>query len=183
MLRLLLLRHAKAEPAGGKLEDHERPLSARGRADARRMGELLHERGYVPSLVLCSTSLRTRQTWEGVAFALGKKKPKTQFDRALYLAGWPQLQTSLKALPAKTSPVLFIGHNPGIEQLAFALALKPKTTAERARLENLAAKYPTAALAVLDLTEGQWSDAGPGKFRLHEFVKPKDIPGYGAEDD
>ncbi len=183
MLRLLLLRHAKAEPAGGKLDDHERPLAARGRTDARRMGELMQERGYVPSLVLCSTALRTRQTWEGISFAMGKKKPKAQFDRDLYLAVWPSLLTMVKALPPKAECVLLIGHNPGIEQLAFAMALKPKTTAERARLENLAAKYPTAALAVLDLPEGGWDGAGPGNFRLQEFVKPKDVPGYDGDDD
>lgn len=183
MLRLLLLRHGKAEPASAKLDDHERPLNGRGRIDAKLVGEYLKAGGNMPALVLCSTSLRTRETWAAMASVFGRTKPHTQFERDLYLAIWPRLLTMIKATPAKASPVLLIGHNPGIEQLAFALALKPKTADERTRLETLAGKFPTATLAVLDLDAKNWAAAAQGQFRLTDFVKPKDLPGYDEDED
>src|SRR3982074_1744190 len=61
--RLLLLRHAKSDWSG-KADDHARPLSARGKRTAPRMGACMHAKGYEPELVLCSTAERTKETLE-----------------------------------------------------------------------------------------------------------------------
>jgi len=129
-LRLLLLRHAKSDWSGS-LGDHDRPLAARGRKAAPRMGAVMRKKGYVPALVLCSTAERTKETLELLLPAL-RADPKIQYDRALYLAEWPVLLAILQGAAADT-PLLMIGHNPGLEQLASALAVQPQDAAERAR--------------------------------------------------
>ena len=60
---LILMRHSKAEEGPGK-PDHDRELSDRGLRDARAAGAWLREEGLVPDLVICSTAVRTRQTWD-----------------------------------------------------------------------------------------------------------------------
>lgn len=172
MPTLMLLRHAKSDQET-KLEDHERPLSKRGRHDAPRMGEYMRAQGYEPDLVLCSTSERTRETWNLVGPRL-KLQPKVRFDRGLYLAAWPALLAISQGTLADVNALLMIGHNPGVEQLAIALALQPKTPSERVRAETMSKKYPTCALAVLEF-DGAWPGIKPGTGRLTAFVRPKDL--------
>jgi phosphohistidine phosphatase len=180
-LRLLLFRHAKSDWSKDA-DDHGRPLAARGRKAAPAMALYMARNGYLPELVLCSTARRTRETldllkssWPG--------KPPVRYERSLYLADWPVLFSAVKKTPARTSPLLVIGHNPGLEQLAIALALRPKTSVERARLERLAQKFPTAALAVLDFQVSSWRDLSLGSGQLIDYVCPKDLSSADDGDD
>ena len=178
-MRLLLLRHAKSErpEAEEGLEDHDRPLSERGRLAAPRIGAYMRASGYEPALVLCSTAERTKQTLKLILPAF-KKAPKIRYERALYLAEWPQLLARINKAPANASPLLVVGHNPGLEHLAIALALQPNSAGERSRVQRLAEKFPTAALAVLDFTGTSWKRAKPGLGRLSDYVRPKDLKNF-----
>ena len=62
MRELILLRHAHAEPAAAGQDDHQRGLSATGRAEAQAAGDWLREHGLQPDRVLCSNATRTRET-------------------------------------------------------------------------------------------------------------------------
>jgi phosphohistidine phosphatase len=64
--------------------------------------------------------------------------------------------------------VMLIGHNPSIERLALLLAV------ESDRLDELRAKYPTAALATLTF-DGGWHELRAGGAELTGFVKPRDL--------
>ena len=69
---LYLLRHAHAgNPEAWDGDDAERPLSARGKDQAKRLGKLLAQRGVVPDTILSSPKVRARQTANIVADALG----------------------------------------------------------------------------------------------------------------
>jgi phosphohistidine phosphatase len=175
MKRLLLLRHAKAEQAGkDSSDDFARRLTDRGRRDAARMGAFLHENGYAPDLVLCSVSARTRETWQLVAEELGTA-PAAQFLKPLYLAPAKTILTALQNTDGAAQTLLMIGHNPGMEDTAASLARVPADKNERARLEAVKDKFPTAALAVLDFDAEQWRDAKPGSGTLAVFLRPKDL--------
>ena len=180
-MRLLLLRHAKSDWSG-KADDHARRLSARGKRTAPRIGACIHAKGYDPKLVLCSTAERTKETLELVLPALAKQ-PQIRYDRSLYLAEWPALLTEIRALASEASPLMVVGHNPGLEQLAIALALQAQSAAERGRLQKLAQKFPTAAVAVLDFEIADWSALKPGLGRLIDYVRPKDLDGGNGGDD
>ena len=180
-MRLLLLRHAKSDWSG-KADDHARPLSARGKRTAPRIGAYMRAKCYEPKLVLCSTAERTKETLELVLPALSGQ-PQVRYDRSLYLAELPVLLAEIRALASEASPLMVVGHNPGLEQLAIALALQAQSAAERGRLQKLAQKFPTAALAVLDFEIVDWNGLKPGLGRLIDYVRPKDLDGGNGGDD
>ena len=163
---LWLLRHAKAVPGDG-LEDSDRPLDARGRDAAKRMGRYLAKREVCPDLVLCSPSVRTRETLELVSDALGRA-PEVEYEHGLYLAGEDELVERLEEVSDDVASVMLVGHNPGIAELALDLARRgdPETLAALRR------KYPTGALAELRLGGSRWRALGRG-CELITFVTPK----------
>ena len=65
--------------------------------------------------------------------------------------------------------VLIVGHDPGMQGLALELS---GSGADQA-LQALAAKFPTAGLAVIRFKARDWSKVGPGKGRLELFMAPK----------
>lgn len=68
MIALLLLRHAHAgDPARWIGDDDQRPLSERGRAQARRLGRVLAGMDEAPDLFITSPRLRASETAEIVA--------------------------------------------------------------------------------------------------------------------
>jgi phosphohistidine phosphatase len=146
------------------------------------MGAYIRAKSYEPELVLCSTAERTKETLELVLPALARE-PQIRYDRSLYLAEWPVLLAEIRALAGEASPLMVVGHNPGLEQLAVALALQAQSAAERGRLQKLAQKFPTAALAVLDFEIADWSGLKSGLGRLVDYVRPKDLDGGTDGDD
>jgi phosphohistidine phosphatase len=121
MKRLLLLRHAKAEPGAEPLADIARPLAARGERDARRIAERLHAHLGGLDLILASPAARTLQTAEIVAAVLGYPPGGIAVDRALYLAEPAALIDLIAARGGNTDRLLVVGHNPGLTELAQTL--------------------------------------------------------------
>ncbi len=174
-MRLLLLRHAKSDwTNGGAIDDHARGLAPRGRKAAAAMARYLRTSGLEPDIVLCSTSVRTRETLKLIRPAF-RNNPRIRFLRSLYLAEWKGLLTAIRKTPVGTGTVLLVGHNPGMEELALALARPPRTEDGRRHVRRLRKKFPTAALAVLDFDGTAWAGILPQRGRLSAFVRPKDL--------
>jgi phosphohistidine phosphatase len=119
----------------------------------------------VPELVLCSPSKRTRETLERLGLGDG---PEVRIEDELYAASAGELLGALRAVPDEVESVMAIGHNPGIERLALELAVGGD------ELDRMREKFPTAALATLEL-DGSWSELAPGGAELVSFVKPKEL--------
>jgi phosphohistidine phosphatase len=167
MKTLHLLRHAKSSWDDETLADHQRPLAPRGTRDAKLVAAHLAETLPAgPELVLCSSSVRTRQTLELVAAGLGD--PRIEFDEAIYGASAGGLMARLRSVPDDIESVLVIGHNPGMQDLALELA------STGARLPQLATKFPTCAVATLTVA-GPWSALEDGDAELTAFVIPKQL--------
>lgn len=174
MKRLLLLRHAKAERDSDE-GDHARKLNARGRDDAARMGAHLHVKSWTPDCVLSSNSARTMETWQCLSAEL-PNAPAPEFLDALYLASWKAMLNAIRHQAdddAKT--LLVIGHNPGLEELALALAHKPDNDEARDALSAMRDKYPTCALSVFDCDIAHWRELAAGGNALAAFVKARDL--------
>jgi len=171
--RLLLLRHAKTEPAGPAIDDHERELMARGRADAPKLGRYIAAQGYTPDLILSSTSRRTVETVELLTEAFSAQR--VDYLEALYLAEPELILSIIRLAPDKMQSVMVVGHNPGLEQLATALAREPVKRKERDRFDLIEEKFPTSALAVLDFDTARWRDVAAGQGTLKDFVRPRDL--------
>jgi phosphohistidine phosphatase len=168
MHRLHLLRHAKSDRDGG-LEDRERPLSRRGRDDARRVGASLPVALGGLDLVLCSTALRTRET-AALVLAGFTPPPHILYEDALYLAGPAALLRRLRGLEEKDAAVLAIGHNPGLHELAAALAA-PASPHYRKLAEG---KFPTTARASFAI-DGPWASLDRARHLLIDYVTPKSL--------
>ena len=167
--QLLLLRHAKSSWEDPELADHDRPLAPRGRRAAKLIAKHLRRQGIAPALVLCSSALRTRETLELIAPALGEEVP-VQIEDELYAASEQVLLERVRAVADGIESLLLIGHNPGIQQLALLLAGGGENVAALAR------KYPTAALTTLEFN-GRWRELGEGRAELTGFVTPKELAG------
>jgi phosphohistidine phosphatase len=163
--RLYLLRHAKSSWDDPALDDHDRPLSARGRNAAKKMSRHLRDAGVEPALVLCSSSVRTRQTFDRIASAL-PKSAEVRIEPSIYEAGADELLRIARSVAEPIDSAMLIGHNPGIQELAIMLV-----GGDEARLRD---KFPTGALAALAF-QGTWSDLGPGVATLEAFVIPRDL--------
>lgn len=161
--RLILTRHAKSAWDNPLLSDHDRPLNARGQRAARELGDWLASRGYEPEEVLCSSALRTRQTWDGVAAAVLEVRPVVRVLPDLYQAAPETLLATLKT--ATAASVMLLAHNPGIADFARQLAARPPVTPDFAR-------YPTSATLVVDFQIATWADLRLGEGSVLDFFLP-----------
>jgi len=163
--RLILLRHAKSD--WPDVPDRDRPLAKRGRRDAPRIGRWLRDHGYLPDVVICSTALRTQQTWELVAPELDGS-PSVRFEPRAYAASALTLRYLVQELPSRCRAALLIAHNPGLSELAASLAGSP------AGDDGAGLRFPTAAVAVFELG-ADWPAMLPGVARLIDFTTPADL--------
>lgn len=165
MKTLFVLRHAKAELGGEGVQDIDRALTPRGQNDARALGELMVKEGWQIDAVLCSSSVRTRQTATLMNAALTKPLPITYHD-SLYLAEADDIQSELQALDDTVHAALLVGHNPGVHQFCVQTALH----GEASLISDMAMRFPTCAVATLTLDIEHWTDLHSRCGTLVDFI-------------
>ena len=149
--RLIVMRHAKSSWKDPNLDDHERPLNKRGRGDAPMVADAIFDRGWIPDLILVSSSKRTLQTLEGMSHRMGKAPFEVR--SGIYHATVIDLMEELEDM-LDNGTTMIIGHNPGSEILVNHLSGEWHT-------------MPTAT-AVLFLHSGSsWS--------VEAVIRPKEI--------
>jgi phosphohistidine phosphatase len=170
MPTLYLLRHAKSSWDEPSLADRDRPLSARGRNAAGALAGFIESTParIAPSLVLCSPARRAVETLEQIRASLGEQA-QVMVEEDLYGATAGDLLHRLRSVPEGTDPVMLIGHNPAIQELALGIARGGN------RLEQLRGKFPTGALATLAIP-GPWRGLVGGSGELQALVVPRDLP-------
>ena len=116
--RLFLIRHAEAENNNFDVKDIERVLTQNGEIVASKVGKALTEVVGKPHLIMASNSIRTRQTAELIAEQLEYQADSIIYREELYEASARILLGEINRLPASSSDVLLIAHNPAIPYLA-----------------------------------------------------------------
>jgi phosphohistidine phosphatase len=180
MRRLMLLRHAKTENDAPSGRDQDRRLDHRGRADAAEIGGWIGRHPPFPDSVLVSPAVRAHQTWE-IAWEAMKgtvPQPRVELLPELYGADPPQLLQVIRMASA-TDPqrLMIVGHNPGMHEMALALAGSGDAGGRKALADNL----PTSGLAVFDFAGGDWADVAFRRGRLVLFVTPKRLKQTSGE--
>ena len=168
MKTLYLLRHAKSSWKDPGLDDLDRPLNKRGRETAKTMAAHLRRAKITFDLVLCSTAVRAKQTLEPIAKAI--KPPRVVFESRIYGVAQPELLKDLRGLPETVECALMIGHNPGLHDLALALA----DTKSCNRLPPAEGKFPTGAMAAFCF-DGAWQELRSNGATVLSFTSPKEI--------
>jgi phosphohistidine phosphatase len=125
-----------------------------------------------PDLIICSPAERTRETYTRISAAF-PRKTEVKFEHTLYDANSQTLLKRLRRIDRKISSVMMIGHNTALEH--FALALTSGT--ETKPLARMRQKFPTLALASIEIPKGTWAAASPGCARLTDFIVPRDLKG------
>lgn len=152
------------------MPDDQRPLNARGRDAAPRMGRYMADAKLQPGRILCSSSTRTRET-AALAFAGLADFPQPKYVDSLYLATAAHLLATIQKGPAGITHQMLIGHNPGLHDLALELIGSGPSDARR----RLVAKLPTAALVVITFDTTMWKHVAVSTGRLERFVTPRDL--------
>ena len=172
MRRLMLLRHSKTENEAPSGRDQDRRLDKRGRTEAAEIGGWIGRHPPFPDSVLVSPAIRAHQTWE-IAWEAMKDsvpEPRVELLPELYGADPAQLlQTVRAASSAAPRRLMVVGHNPGMHELALALAGSGDAAGRKALADNL----PTSGLAVFDFAVDDWADVAFRRGRLVQFVSPK----------
>jgi phosphohistidine phosphatase len=166
--RLLLLRHARAAWAEPGVRDFDRPLDAEGTQDADNLGAAMLACGLIPDRILCSSARRAQETWNRIARHIPHRRSGIVFTDELYSSD----ATGYLAIArrgADAMSLLMIGHNPMLEDLAFALAANGEERASG----TLSSGFPVCGLAVIAF-KGSLADAAPGKGYLEAFLTPAD---------
>ncbi|SFI22307.1 MULTISPECIES: SixA phosphatase family protein [Microbacterium] len=117
MTTLVLVRHAKSDWGRPDLDDHDRPLNDRGRADAPRMARRLAATGIRLDTILASTALRAHTTAQVFAAQFGAP---LRTDPELY--GAPASVLLQTAAAAQADAVMVVAHDPGMTVLAERLS-------------------------------------------------------------
>ena len=163
MKTLLILRHAKSSWDDPAVPDHDRPLTERGKQDAKRVGQLLQEHGLVPDLIVSSTAKRACKTANKVAKACGYDG-QIEVTRRLYQAYPGHFIEVLREVGNEHATVLVVAHNPGLEELVRYLT-------------GQAEPMPTAALAEVSLDIDSWQSLSvPPGGNLVQVWRPKELP-------
>lgn len=168
MKRLTLLRHAKSDWGNAHLDDFDRPLNERGWKAARRMGRELRHRHIVVDLIIASPAARVRETIDRLSEE-AKLNVEIRFEPRMYGATLEVLFGIVRDLPESARGPLLVGHNPGLQQLVVGLA-----SADPLR-DRAAQKFPTAALAQIELPADRWCEVQPGTGRIAGLIFPKEL--------
>ncbi|BBP46888.1 phosphoglycerate mutase [Thiosulfatimonas sediminis] len=159
---LLLLRHAKTDWREPDQDDIDRPLSEKGKKNAKKVGRWLRECGLMPDLILVSPAKRAQQTLRRICNECPSLERTVD---ALYMAELDALKQVL-AQVKDYDRVMIIGHNPGLEKL-YRFLLNGSHDGETQL-------FPTASLAHFILPE-DWQNLEAGVGKLQQFIRPKDI--------
>jgi phosphohistidine phosphatase len=165
---LYLLRHAKSSWDDPSVGDHDRPLAPRGRQAAARIARHVHADGIRPALVLCSSARRAVETLEPIAAAY-EGGLDVRIEGALYGADAPELLARVRRVPPEVASVLVVGHNPGMQDLVLRLA----GDGDAGAMAQAREKFPTGALATLDVGDDRWDGLAPGRAFLARLVVPR----------
>lgn len=169
MKTVLLLRHGKSDWDAEFGEDHERPLALRGRKAAVSVGRFLSATDQVPGRVLTSSAVRAADTVARAAEA-GNWSCPIEIAPELYHGGVEEIIVRIHRESDAVESLLLTGHEPTWSSLATEL------------IGGGQLRFPTAALARIDLYVERWADLRPACGELVWFVAPRLLRRLGIKD-
>lgn len=178
MKKLTLLRHAKSSWDDTVTRDFDRPLNDKGKRAATAIGTFVKREKFKFDLVLASPATRVIETLEQFEEASGLAL-EPEWDRRIYLASSVTLLDVIRGADPAVDHILMVGHNPGLEDLVFDIV--PDDGSSQAR-DEVETKYPTAALAEVNLDIDDWESIADNCGSLARFTRPRDLdPSLGPD--
>jgi phosphohistidine phosphatase len=160
--RLVVMRHAKAEPGGES--DALRELAQRGWNDALEAGRWLAGRDITPDAALVSSARRTTSTWLALAEG-GSFDAEPAYSDGLYSAGPETALDLVRETPGDVNVLVVVGHNP---TMAYLAQLLDDGGGDATSGREMASGFPTGALAVFEVPDS-WPELDLASARLVAF--------------
>ena len=150
-MKLLLLRHAEAEPHSAA--DFSRKLTEKGESQARKVGKFCAEHKLVPDVIFTSPLCRAEQT----ARLAAHEMDGVEVIVAQWLASGMQPEDALEELRAlkRFQSIMIVGHEPDFSMLASALLGITHSSGVNVRKSSLiclAVDFPRKGSATLDFS-------------------------------
>jgi phosphohistidine phosphatase len=168
--RIYVLRHGKSDWNAEYGADHERPLKGRGVRAARLMGHFLTATGQEPDMVVSSSAVRALTTARLAAEA-GDWGCDVRVEPGLYGASRTRALQEIQSLDTAVDSVLLAGHEPTCSDVVGSL------------IGSAEIRFPTAAMACIDVPAPRWDAVEFGRGFLVWFVTPKLLAGSGFDND
>jgi len=169
MKSIALLRHAKSSWDNPALADFDRPLSRRGEKAALRIGEEIRRRELRFDSVISSPARRAVDTIRLVEEAYGEPF-QIRFEPLLYDSPVSRLMKIVREVDDSVDRLLLVGHSPELQESTLLFSERDDPL-----LPAVEFKYPTGALALLELPVTRWEDVALGSARIAAFIKPRDL--------
>lgn len=150
--KLILLRHGQAENTSAGGADFNRTLTQKGKRDAEIARKILADNNFAPDFVLCSPTIRTRETLAEVQKSFPANFP-IEYEPKIYNSSERELLKIIAKTPENVHNLLVVGHNPSIHQLTVALA---KSGDERL-IDNIYLQFPPCSMVVISM-ECSWKN-------------------------
>jgi phosphohistidine phosphatase len=157
---LYLFRHAKSDWDAEFGTDFDRPLSKRGRQAAAAVGGFLARAGKTPELVLCSSAVRTRKTLRR-AIAAGEWDADVEHLDELYTGNPSHVLRTVRGVGKRVDSLMVVGHETAMSETMSLV------------IGDAQIRFPTAAVACMELEISRWKDLEPGTGRLLFFLPPR----------
>ena len=156
MKKLILIRHAKSSWEFN-VQDIERPLSNRGKNDAKLMSIILKDLNIEVDHIYSSNSKRTLQTSQIFVKNLELQNVPTNENERLYDFSGEKVESFIRAIPSNLNTVIIFTHNNTCTNLLEKFA-------------GLNKHVPTCGILIFDFDVSLWDEIESGKC---DFYFPK----------
>lgn len=163
MKNIFLLRHANAKNSIGS--DFERNLTKEGVLKCQNIANALKQYIQDIDLILCSSSIRTRQTIENTLLNLDITKD-VSYEDELYNSSLNSLLQRITSIAPKNKNILIVSHNPTISETGRFLA--KDSISSPYSLEVLQGFSP-GSLALYTADIDSWEELDPSNIVLKKF--------------
>ncbi len=163
MKQLYLMRHATAESHSSAVVDKMRGLSFQGKGELERLQIKLLGLFDGVSLVLCSSSVRTRQTLEGIQNMI-YHNAEIRFLDELYHCSPATISEELSLISEDHQSILVIGHNPGISQFLNEVLIAHSQPAH--------GSIPPAGVTIYSYNGYPWDNIKPQYLTFERLILP-----------
>lgn len=159
MKKLYLIRHAKSDWSNPALDDFDRPLNNRGKKNASLIGRLLHKKDIHPDLIISSPAYRARETTRKIAKKISYKN-EIMYNENIYESSLKTILEIVNFIEDEYDEVFIVGHNPGLNMLAFYLI-------------DFNDNLPTVGVLEIEFDCESWREVNKKNAKLVSFEYPK----------
>jgi len=123
MKQIFLLRHAKSDWNNLGEQDFDRSLAKRGIQDASTISNYVKKNNHLIEKVLCSSSKRTKQTFDYCSDGFNFPIENAEYLDDLYFGDTDKIIRLIQNINESISSILIVGHNPTMHSKNFQPAL------------------------------------------------------------